>query len=96
MLANIRTFHCMRASARRLFQAFKPSLLDCIDLACGPSQSRHIAPQFIEHVWWDWHAFRCMLSLLEAVTVAPPCSSSGFEAADAKTDQRRFHAIDNP
>src|SRR5713101_4507699 len=54
-------YHCMRASARRLFQAFKPSLLDCIDLLADPSQSRHIAPQFIKHVWWDWHTLRCML-----------------------------------
>jgi hypothetical protein len=25
------------------------------------SQPRHIAPQFINYVWWDWHALRCIL-----------------------------------
>src|SRR5665811_177887 len=84
--------HCMRASARRLFQAFKPSLLDCIDLLADPSQSRHIAPQFIKHVWWDWHALRCILCFKALWRL----EQFRLEAADAKTNQRRFHAIDNP
>jgi hypothetical protein len=82
----------VRATARRLFQAFKPGLLDCIDLLADPSQSRHIAPQFIKHVWWDWHAFRCMLCF-EALW---RLEQFRLEAADAETDQRRFHPIDNP
>src|SRR5260370_35844109 len=80
----------MRATARGLFKAFKPSLLDCIDLLADPSQSRQIAPQFIKHVWCGWHALRCMLCF-EALW---RLEQFRIEAADAKTAQRRFHAID--
>src|SRR5260370_42514993 len=82
----------MRASARGLFQAFKPGPLDCIVTLAAPSQSRHIAPQFIKHFWWDWHALRCMLCF-EALW---RLEQFRLEGADAKSDQRRFHAIDNP
>jgi hypothetical protein len=57
-----------------------------------PSQSRHIAPQFIKHVWRDWQALRCILCFKAQWRL----EQFRFEAADAKTDQRRFHAIDNP
>src|SRR5258705_196922 len=80
--------HCMRASARRLFQALKPSLLDCIDLLADPSQSRHIAPQFIKQVWGAWHALRCILSCNALWRL----EQFRIEAPDAKTNRGTFPA----